>query len=604
MSSHRTPYAGTKRKLVIAFDLGTTYSGVSYAVLDPGKVPEIKTVTRYVGQEAGDSKVPSVVYYDANGKLLAIGAELPPLDGGDMEGSDGEEDEWDVVEPFRVEWFKLLLRSPSGADAANADIPHTVLPPNKDVVAVYADFYQYLFERTRAFICETHASGQLVWDSLKDEIEFILTYPNGWEGSQQAAMRRALVLAELVPNTPAGHERVKFVSEGEASFHFCISSGMLEDVISTGSKVMIIDAGGGTVDFSTYTFINAAPVEIQELAASKGIFQGSVLVRHRAHKFLKAKLAGTKFGEKGYLDAMSEEFDRITKKRFKGAGDSYIKFSSLLADKDIKLGIRNGQIKLTNDELCSFFDPAIREIIATIEDQQARAGEDKDIPIYLLVGGFAASEYLYSKLKLYLDAAGLNLFRPDTHANKAVAQGAVSFHLDHYVSARVAKMTYGSRCAHVYDKKLPDHAQRAHKVFISPDGIEMLNDGFQSVLAKGIQVTEDTEFERPFHIVSRFGVDRIDCEVACYRGDRSPKWTDEEPELFSTLCTISADASRIPKSFRGGARGDYCRQDYVVVLSFGLTELKAHLTWMEKGVKRVGPASVVYTASRPPTGIR
>ena len=113
-------------------------------------------------------------------------------------------------------------------------------------------------------------------------------------------------------------------------------------------------------------------------------------------------------------------------------------------------------------------------------------------------------------------------------------------------------------------------------------------------------MTEETEFERPFHIVSRFGVDMIECEVTCYRGDRSPKWTDEEPgayfhqalvlwlrltmcaELFSTLCTITADASRIPKTTQRGARGDYCRQDYTVVLSFGLTELKAHLTWMEK----------------------
>ena len=53
-------------------------------------------------------------------------------------------------------------------------------------------------------------------------------------------------------------------------------------------------------------------------------------------------------------------------------------------------------------------------------------------------------------------------------------------------------------------------------------------------------------------------------------------------ELFSTLCTITADASRIPKATQRGARGDYCRHDYTVVLSFGLTELKAHLTWMEQ----------------------
>lgn len=47
MAATRTAYQGSKRKLVIAMDLGTTFSGVSYVVLDPGKVPDIKTVNRY-----------------------------------------------------------------------------------------------------------------------------------------------------------------------------------------------------------------------------------------------------------------------------------------------------------------------------------------------------------------------------------------------------------------------------------------------------------------------------------------------------------------------------------------------------------------------------
>jgi hypothetical protein len=42
----RQPYHGTHRKLVLAFDVGTTYSGISYSVLDPGEVPQIKGVTR------------------------------------------------------------------------------------------------------------------------------------------------------------------------------------------------------------------------------------------------------------------------------------------------------------------------------------------------------------------------------------------------------------------------------------------------------------------------------------------------------------------------------------------------------------------------------
>ena len=42
----RTPYNGTSRKLVLAFDIGTTYSGATYAFLDPGQVPQTNSVTK------------------------------------------------------------------------------------------------------------------------------------------------------------------------------------------------------------------------------------------------------------------------------------------------------------------------------------------------------------------------------------------------------------------------------------------------------------------------------------------------------------------------------------------------------------------------------
>ena len=67
MSTSRSIFHGRGRKLVLAFDVGTTYSGISYrcanlqtqfgrhslihnwySVLDPGVIPEIKGVTRWI----------------------------------------------------------------------------------------------------------------------------------------------------------------------------------------------------------------------------------------------------------------------------------------------------------------------------------------------------------------------------------------------------------------------------------------------------------------------------------------------------------------------------------------------------------------------------
>lgn len=41
------PYSGSSRKLVIAIDVGTTYSGAAYCILDPGVIPKVWSVTRY-----------------------------------------------------------------------------------------------------------------------------------------------------------------------------------------------------------------------------------------------------------------------------------------------------------------------------------------------------------------------------------------------------------------------------------------------------------------------------------------------------------------------------------------------------------------------------
>lgn len=45
-SDMRKPYTGHMRSLVIALDVGTTFSGVSYAILEPGEIPKIHGVTR------------------------------------------------------------------------------------------------------------------------------------------------------------------------------------------------------------------------------------------------------------------------------------------------------------------------------------------------------------------------------------------------------------------------------------------------------------------------------------------------------------------------------------------------------------------------------
>ena len=82
---------------------------------------------------------------------------------------------------------------------------------------------------------------------------------------------------------------------------------------------------------------------------------------------------------------------------------------------------------------------------------------DINVQHVVLAGGFAASNWLLSEVQRSLEPFRLNIFRPDTrvyvyvvdddnslshptNSNKAVSDGAVSFHINSIVRSRVSKV--------------------------------------------------------------------------------------------------------------------------------------------------------------------
>ncbi|KAF8805124.1 hypothetical protein BYT27DRAFT_7339733 [Phlegmacium glaucopus] len=383
--STRSVYHGPRRKLVLAFDVGTTYSGISYSVLDPGQVPEIKAVTRFPALEhINGSKIPTLIYYDRNGKVRAVGAEA--MKEGIYEVA--EDENW-----VKAEWFKLHLRSKVGAGrTVGTDIPP--LPLNKTVVEVFADFLRYLLECASSYIQDTHVNGIDLWNSVKFHIDFVLSHPNGWEGTQQSEMRRAAILAGLIPDNTSGHARLSFVTEGEASLHFSIHNGLPAGAMKNGDGIVIVDAGGGTIDISSYNRNPNSPKEsFEEIAAPQCHFHGSVFVTMHARLFLENYLADSFFLDD--LDHIIRCFDKTTKLRFKKAEEpQYVKFGST-RDNNENYNIRFGQLKLTGTDVAQFFQPSVDCIVKAVLDQKRIA--HKPIFHVVLVGGFAASDWLYTK---------------------------------------------------------------------------------------------------------------------------------------------------------------------------------------------------------------
>ena len=162
----------------------------------------------------------------------------------------------------------------------------TDLPPGKSTQDLFVDFMRYLFDSAKAFIRESEPMGDQIWESVEQNIDLVLAHPNGWEGREQQFLRESVVKASIFSEEEA-LSRVSFDTEGEATFNFCAietKSGELLEVavlpiqpprhvlttrLKPGHKVLIVDAGGGTIDISSYTVNSTSPLEVEEFQEPK-----------------------------------------------------------------------------------------------------------------------------------------------------------------------------------------------------------------------------------------------------------------------------------------------------------------------------------------------
>ncbi|KIK93911.1 hypothetical protein PAXRUDRAFT_12380, partial [Paxillus rubicundulus Ve08.2h10] len=289
-----------------------------------------------------------------------------------------------------------------------------------------------------------------------------------------------------------------------------------------------------------------------------------------------------------------------TKLRVRGNAGSpkYIKVGSD-PEMDLWYDVRSGQLKLAGKDVAKFFEPSVEEIADAFQKQ--RRATAMPINHVVLVGGYADSNFLYQGIQNHPAFSNVQLCRPGSYGNKAVADGAVSFHIDHLVTSRTARFTYGIECLHHYNSNLAEHRERGRTQFVGPSGYMMLPKGFSSILVKGTQVSEEEEFRRSFVVdqFSRSEFTSVKTPILAYRGSNlQPIWVDKEAAYFTDMCTVVANTSKLIHSInplRSLNGGTYYRLDIDVILLFGLTELKAQISWKDRGVEKRSPASIVYS---------
>jgi molecular chaperone DnaK (HSP70) len=452
-------------RVVAAIDFGTHGTGFAWAPVSQENSElrdrRISFYESWPEQKVSYPKNRSAVLLDADGNLLAWGwAALSMMD----------------TMPKGANWrlqtgFKMSLRDTSAvtsAGAADAGGREGVL-----LAANAADAYDLTVLCLKQVVAV--ARDQIMRSAYEeDDIRWCLTVPAMWDQYTRDTMFRAAVAAGL----PGDPERLLLAQEPAAAALYCAAKG--ENLISTpGSRFMVIDAGGGTIDITSYQVADDG--RLNELAPAAGAFTGADFI-NRA--FMEEVLGG-EFGHTTLQRILSERRGAIagTMDAWERAKRSFA--PDMLNDLVIPLSAPFYRALVTEqlagewrgaDEpptevvvsakmVAGLFDRSIDETLGHVErhlrEMRALSGISGSEHA-LLVGGFAESRYLRARFKEHLATRGVGVIVPE-QPSVAVLAGAVHFAYDPsvFLSWR-APFTLGIGAAMPFEPGVDPEGSKTH----------------------------------------------------------------------------------------------------------------------------------------------
>ncbi|CAE6459246.1 unnamed protein product [Rhizoctonia solani] len=484
-------------RIIIGIDIGSTQSGVAVAFLQKGVKQTIHRVTQWPGQALEhQSKVPTLALYDKHGKAIAFGAEVEEM----MDDTDDRDS--GLAKRFKLHMHPSEMRE-------KYSIKLDPLPNGVALLQIYADFMNYLFKNTEPFFKDRIVDGPTIWEAYKDNITFIIAHPNGWGIREQEFLRRAAVDGGLV-TVADSKNRVRFVTEAEASVHYCISHSNISNRLKTGLNFAVCDAGGSTVDTTVYTVTSMSPLlKLAEKRDSACIQAGGLYVDDAVEKYLEDTLTRAGIDPediKEYVEEGVKDFEKFPKRLFSDGSDS---LKLKLGDKGLtnsEISVRRGVMTVPSPAPKWFFDHCVKAIIKSVDDQIRGI----NVSHILLVGGFGDSPYLQQQLK---------------ERSKAVAEGAIMWNTMTSVFSRAPNWSYGIQGYVRFDSYSSDHRERT--TFTTPDGYEKVTGVWCEIVKKGVSLNVDDVCRQSFfrtYSTPKPNLESIEIALYSYAGNDQPKW--------------------------------------------------------------------------------
>ncbi|GAA6044092.1 hypothetical protein JCM8097_000207 [Rhodosporidiobolus ruineniae] len=528
-------------KLSVGIDFGTTFTGIAYGSsrLFAG---QIRQILSWPGSYETYRKVPTCILYsqpnpNEEAKVVAWGIEAKNAT---------------VTRGLiKCEWFKLLL-SP---EFLRSGVPDPWLPPlpaGKNVVDVIADFLRCVWRYARRII--TEEIGSVVDLNAAD---VLLTVPAAWDAAACALMRESALRAGLVQSSRGGdvrwRDRLQIITEPEAGAIHASSLATLHH-LRPSQCFLLCDAGGGTVDSGVYKLMGQlSELEIAEMCVRSGANTGSLFVDLKFEELLRRILKDHPVHlEPASMATFIHAFAEGDKLAYHGTAEDDVaifRFNCFNVEDshDPAVGLEFGELAIPGKVLkTEVFDPVIEQVLDLISNQMARVPERLDAIV--MIGGFSASEYLYTRVRQAFGATVPVIVRPQD-CDTATLRGAAKYGLGLKMGKGAVSSVIAPR-SYCMKSKLPaeeeDHWRRPEFITTNDGGTVVCENRLSYLIAKGAVLRKGERLRSRF---CKFVKDPHDSMFTAhlYVSDSEElyRYTDEGD--LRELCRWTLDLETLPR---------------------------------------------------------
>ncbi|KAH0558375.1 hypothetical protein GP486_004965 [Trichoglossum hirsutum] len=350
---------------------------------------------------------------------------------------------------------------------------------------------------------------------------------------------------------------LEILSEPEAAALYTFKyAGHSSSMIRANDRIVVCDAGGGTVDLISYDVLQVEPLIVRECAAGTGDYCGSTFIDRNFERLFALRMGR-------HYDALRPEHHQqvvknfeTAKMAFRDAPGQHKFFVNIPTVDEIKeAGVEGGHLGISRQEMRSLFDPVVDQIIDLIKHQvmivsqgPQRVNVRRIRPSILLVGGFGESEYLHKRVSQWASQYDVQVIQP-REASTAIVRGAVLKGIEPQSGpgktqvTRVARRSYGAPTSQLF---IPGMHLEEDAFYDRFTGRKMAKNQISWFIRKQHQpVTDDHTFSYAFSRHFRTVTPWTDTLVSC-EADRPP--TRYDPAVVRKHCNIVSDLTHLKKS--------------------------------------------------------